>query len=151
MTTVIAITVFGLFFTVFALLGPAERSKPCGGRKPGETPCAGCALADPALTGRANGKGVRGTKGSLGAKVVLLDLGAPWEKPCGGGLTPAAFRMIPELEALKSNGRPMDRHGSSSRDALQASQHVPLSAQVGHEEHHAPPQVQRSHRPGSRP
>lgn len=44
---------------------------------------------------------------TLGARVVLLDPKAPWEKPCGGGLTPTAFDDIPELEELKSLARPV--------------------------------------------
>ncbi|MEJ2204621.1 MAG: FAD-dependent monooxygenase [Gemmatimonadota bacterium] len=44
---------------------------------------------------------------SRGARVVLLDPKVPWEKPCGGGLTPPAFREIPELEELKSLARPV--------------------------------------------
>jgi hypothetical protein len=43
-TTVIAIAVFVLFFTIFALLGPAERSRGCGGRGPGEERCGKCPL-----------------------------------------------------------------------------------------------------------
>jgi len=43
----------------------------------------------------------------LGATVVMLDPKAPWEKPCGGGLTPRAFDEIPELEELKPLGRPV--------------------------------------------
>ena len=42
MTTVIAIVVFALSFTLFALLGPAERSRGCGGRAAGEGRCAKC-------------------------------------------------------------------------------------------------------------
>lgn len=44
---------------------------------------------------------------SLGARVALVDPKAPWEKPCGGGLTPAAFDEIPELEELKAFARPV--------------------------------------------
>lgn len=33
----------------------------------------------------------------LGADVVMFDPRAPWEKPCGGGLTAAALETIPEL------------------------------------------------------
>lgn len=44
-----------------------------------------------------------------GVSVVMLDPKAPWEKPCGGGLTPSAFDAIPELEELKSQARPIDR------------------------------------------
>jgi|GEM_PF-311972 flavin-dependent dehydrogenase len=37
-----------------------------------------------------------------GASVLLLDPQAPWEKPCGGGLTAAALRHTPELRELAS-------------------------------------------------
>ncbi len=37
-----------------------------------------------------------------GAQVLLLDPKAPWEKPCGGGLTAAALRNTPELAELRS-------------------------------------------------
>jgi hypothetical protein len=43
-TTVIAILVFALLFTLFALLGPAERSRTCGGRTAGEERCGSCPL-----------------------------------------------------------------------------------------------------------
>lgn len=35
-----------------------------------------------------------------GAEVVVWDPRAPWEKPCGGGLTVGALRAFPELNAL---------------------------------------------------
>lgn len=35
-----------------------------------------------------------------GFSVLLLDPKAPWEKPCGGGLTAAALRHTPELREL---------------------------------------------------
>jgi geranylgeranyl diphosphate/geranylgeranyl-bacteriochlorophyllide a reductase len=35
-----------------------------------------------------------------GARVVLLDPKAPWEKPCGGGLTAAALAHTPDLQTL---------------------------------------------------
>jgi flavin-dependent dehydrogenase len=41
----------------------------------------------------------------MGAEVVLLDAKAPWEKPCGGGLTPAAFDDFPDLHELDSVAR----------------------------------------------
>lgn len=44
-----------------------------------------------------------------GRSVVLLDPKAPWEKPCGGGLTPSAFDRIPELDSLRSKTRPVSR------------------------------------------
>jgi flavin-dependent dehydrogenase len=37
-----------------------------------------------------------------GSSVLLLDPRAPWEKPCGGGLTAAALRHTPELRELAS-------------------------------------------------
>ncbi|NNF39160.1 MAG: NAD(P)/FAD-dependent oxidoreductase, partial [Gemmatimonadetes bacterium] len=40
-----------------------------------------------------------------GADVVLLDPKAPWEKPCGGGLTAAAFDDVPELHELEPLAR----------------------------------------------
>ncbi len=39
-----------------------------------------------------------------GASVLMLDPKAPWEKPCGGGLTAAALRNTPELRELASGG-----------------------------------------------
>lgn len=45
MATVITIAVFGLLFALFALLGPAERSRTCGGREAGEGPCTKCPLS----------------------------------------------------------------------------------------------------------
>ncbi len=40
-----------------------------------------------------------------GHSVLLLDPKAPWEKPCGGGLTAAAVRHLPELGELEQAGR----------------------------------------------
>lgn len=45
MPTAVAVTFVVVFFVAFALLGPAERSRPCGGKGPEESPCAGCPLA----------------------------------------------------------------------------------------------------------
>jgi flavin-dependent dehydrogenase len=39
-----------------------------------------------------------------GLSVLLLDPRAPWEKPCGGGLTAAALRHTPELNELAPDG-----------------------------------------------
>ena len=36
-----------------------------------------------------------------GASVALLDPKAPWEKPCGGGLTAAALEHTPDLQSLR--------------------------------------------------
>ncbi|MGE0158690.1 MAG: NAD(P)/FAD-dependent oxidoreductase [Gemmatimonadales bacterium] len=44
-----------------------------------------------------------------GVSVVLLDPKAPWEKPCGGGLTPPLFEEIPELEELAPEARAVER------------------------------------------
>jgi hypothetical protein len=44
MTTILAVALLAVFFVLFAILGPAERSKPCGGRKPGESRCDSCPL-----------------------------------------------------------------------------------------------------------
>lgn len=35
-----------------------------------------------------------------GASVCLIDARAPWEKPCGGGLTASVFTVFPELREL---------------------------------------------------
>jgi flavin-dependent dehydrogenase len=35
-----------------------------------------------------------------GARVLMLDPKAPWEKPCGGGLSAAALRHTPDLDEL---------------------------------------------------
>ena len=40
-----------------------------------------------------------------GAEVVLLDPKAPWEKPCGGGITAGTFREVPELAELEPLAR----------------------------------------------
>jgi flavin-dependent dehydrogenase len=40
-----------------------------------------------------------------GVDVLLLDHKAPWEKPCGGGLTPSLFDEVPELDSLKAGAR----------------------------------------------
>jgi hypothetical protein len=44
MTTILAVALLAVLFALFALLGPAERSKPCGGRNPGESRCGSCPL-----------------------------------------------------------------------------------------------------------
>ena len=38
--------------------------------------------------------------GSLGVEVLLWDPKAPWEKPCGGGLTGALLRHLPDLAGV---------------------------------------------------
>jgi geranylgeranyl diphosphate/geranylgeranyl-bacteriochlorophyllide a reductase len=42
-----------------------------------------------------------------GTDVLLLDPKAPWEKPCGGGLTPALFHEMPELTEVQPLARPI--------------------------------------------
>ncbi len=44
MTAVLAVAILAVFFVLFALLGPAEKSRPCGGRRPGEPRCESCPL-----------------------------------------------------------------------------------------------------------
>ena len=44
-----------------------------------------------------------------GVDVVLLDPKAPWEKPCGGGLTVAAFEDFRELREVEALARPIRR------------------------------------------
>ncbi len=43
-----------------------------------------------------------------GVDVVLLDPRAPWEKPCGGGLTWSAFAALPELSEILPNARTIE-------------------------------------------
>lgn len=43
-----------------------------------------------------------------GKEVVLFDPKAPWEKPCGGGLTPPIFKDVPELTELKPRAQRVD-------------------------------------------
>jgi flavin-dependent dehydrogenase len=42
-----------------------------------------------------------------GADVLLLDAKAPWEKPCGGGLTPPLFDEFAELAEVRAFARPV--------------------------------------------
>lgn len=57
-----------------------------------------------------------------GLDVVVFDPAAPWEKPCGGGLTPPLFREVPELEEIKERAFPVERAwiqaGPTGSDAL---------------------------------
>lgn len=46
---------------------------------------------------------------ALGERVLLLDPKVPWEKPCGGGLTPTLFDELPELRELVADARRIDR------------------------------------------
>jgi flavin-dependent dehydrogenase len=46
---------------------------------------------------------------ALGTSVVLLDPKVPWEKPCGGGLTPPALEEVPELGELEQSTRAIGR------------------------------------------
>ncbi|MFH1763062.1 MAG: hypothetical protein ABIF09_02615 [Gemmatimonadota bacterium] len=62
MTAAIAIAVFVLFFALFALLGPAERSRGCGGRGAGEERCGSCPLDADKQGDRAACPGAKGLK-----------------------------------------------------------------------------------------
>ncbi len=58
------------------------------------------------------GAGPAGTRAAellaaRGADVVVLDPRAPWEKPCGGGLTPTLFDEMPELDEIRPLTRPV--------------------------------------------
>lgn len=44
-----------------------------------------------------------------GVDVLILDPRAPWEKPCGGGLTSALFEEMPDFEEVKSLSRAVER------------------------------------------
>jgi hypothetical protein len=44
MTTVLAVAALALAFVIFAILGPAEGSKPCGGHGPSGPECDTCPL-----------------------------------------------------------------------------------------------------------
>ena len=46
-----------------------------------------------------------------GRKVLLFDPKAPWEKPCGGGLTPDALDEMPELKEIVGHTRPISTTG----------------------------------------
>jgi flavin-dependent dehydrogenase len=52
-----------------------------------------------------------GQNGTIGppVDVVTFDHRVPWEKPCGGGLTPALFEELPEFEEVRSLARPVHR------------------------------------------
>ncbi len=63
-----------------------------------------------------------------GAEVLLLDPKAPWEKPCGGGLTDSAFQDIPELHELEPRMR-FIRDVRIETDAEHGFQ-VPLSTPI---------------------
>lgn len=45
---------------------------------------------------------------SEGVDVILFDPKAPWEKPCGGGLTPTLLDELPELAELTDQARRID-------------------------------------------
>jgi flavin-dependent dehydrogenase len=46
--------------------------------------------------------------GPAGARVLLWDPRAPWEKPCGGGLTAALTDAVPEIAEVLPRSRPID-------------------------------------------
>lgn len=45
---------------------------------------------------------------SEGVDVIMFDPKAPWEKPCGGGLTPTLLDELPELAELTDQARRID-------------------------------------------
>lgn len=61
---------------------------------------------------------------AAGAEVLLLDPKAPWEKPCGGGLTAGLFDEVPELSELDG----ARRVGAARLEAPGASIQIPLDA-----------------------
>ena len=44
-----------------------------------------------------------------GATTALLDPKAPWEKPCGGGFSPIALTLFPEIGQLRETAREVGR------------------------------------------
>lgn len=63
-----------------------------------------------------------------GAEVVLLDPEAPWEKPCGGGITAGTFREVPELRELLPAARRVDEvRLEASGHALRVRLDAPLA------------------------
>lgn len=58
-----------------------------------------------------------------GADVVVIDPRAPWEKPCGGGLTAGLFRELPEFSELRSDCNRVD---SVRFETERATVEVPL-------------------------
>lgn len=65
---------------------------------------------------------------AAGGDVVLWDPRAPWEKPCGGGLTAGTFRDIPELGEIRAHSRPirLARIEAPGGAALEVPLHEPL-------------------------
>lgn len=59
----------------------------------------------------------------LGAEVLMFDPRAPWEKPCGGGLTISAFDNVPELAGVIPLAQQID---SVRVEAEHATLTVPL-------------------------
>ncbi len=60
-----------------------------------------------------------------GADVFLFDPKAPWEKPCGGGITAGTFDEVPELRELDGHLR---RVSAFRLEAPRASLRIPLSS-----------------------
>jgi flavin-dependent dehydrogenase len=53
-----------------------------------------------------------------GREVVVWDPKAPWEKPCGGGLTAGLLTVAPEVRDVLPSARPVGRVVLATRDAL---------------------------------
>lgn len=56
-----------------------------------------------------------------GVEVLLWDPKAPWEKPCGGGLTAAAVQWVPELAGAVRMAQSAGRAGSRRLPKITAS------------------------------
>jgi flavin-dependent dehydrogenase len=65
-------------------------------------------LAEVAIVG-AGAAGARAAEllARRGVEVLLVDPKAPWEKPCGGGLTSTLLDEVPELEEIAHLARPV--------------------------------------------
>ncbi|MGQ0702224.1 MAG: NAD(P)/FAD-dependent oxidoreductase [Gemmatimonadales bacterium] len=63
-----------------------------------------------------------------GVEVLVWDPRSPWEKPCGGGLSAAALRLVPELAGVVSRARPITRVEFVSDRGLGLG--VPLSGPI---------------------
>lgn len=63
-----------------------------------------------------------------GADVILWDPKAPWEKPCGGGLTSAAFESVPMLREVRPQARRIDRvrvdNGAEASVEIELEEHL---------------------------
>jgi flavin-dependent dehydrogenase len=74
---------------------------------------------------------------SRGVEVALWDPKAPWEKPCGGAMTVAAFRLVPPIAGARSLTRAIRHvefasdHGEAVVLQLDTPLHVVSRASLG--------------------